>query len=140
QVFRSEGVQVLRLPFRAPRANSTAERFVLTARRDLLDHLLIFSARHREAVIKEFLVHYHQARPHQCLRTALPGPCHASSDPIACGGEPCPPRPPRRVTPRVLLGRLIELTEAWLRHTSPFRPSTSSSRSATTAAACSTST
>ena len=31
QIFRSEGVKVLRLPCRAPRANSIAERFVLTA-------------------------------------------------------------------------------------------------------------
>jgi len=67
QVLRSEGVRVLLLPYRAPRANSIAERFVLPARRELLDHLLIFSARHLEAVIKEFLVHYHQARPHQGL-------------------------------------------------------------------------
>ena len=49
QVLRSEGVKVLRLPHRAPRANSIAERFVLTARRELLDHVLIFSARHLEA-------------------------------------------------------------------------------------------
>jgi len=44
----------LRLPYRAPRANSIAERFVLTARLELLDHLRIFSARHLEAVIEEF--------------------------------------------------------------------------------------
>jgi hypothetical protein len=56
QVFSAEGVEVLKLPYRAPRANSIAERFVGTARRELLDHLLIFSARHLEAVIKEFLV------------------------------------------------------------------------------------
>src|SRR5262249_12566293 len=96
--------------------NSIAERFVLTARRELLDHVLIFSARHLEAVIKEFLAHYHQAPPAPRSRTALPGPCDAGSNPIARGEQNCPPRPPRRVTPRVLLGRLIELTEAWLRH------------------------
>src|SRR5262249_21201623 len=53
---------------------STFERFVLTARRELLDHLLIFSARQLEAMIKEFLVHYHQARPHQGLERAA-GSC-----------------------------------------------------------------
>ena len=74
QVFRAEGVEVLKLPYRTPRANSIAERFIGTARRELLDHLLIFSARHLEVVIKEFLVHYHQARPHQGLEQRCPEP------------------------------------------------------------------
>jgi hypothetical protein len=59
-----EGVDVLRLRYRAPWANSIAERFVGTSRREVLDHLLILSAGHLEAVIREFLIHNHQARPH----------------------------------------------------------------------------
>jgi len=35
QVFRSKQVDVIRLPFRAPRANAIAERWVRTARREL---------------------------------------------------------------------------------------------------------
>lgn len=77
QVFSSEGVKVVRLPYQSPRANSIAERFVGTCRREVLDHLLIFSARHLEAVIKEFLVHYHQARPHQGLDQRCPDPVPA---------------------------------------------------------------
>ncbi len=57
-VFRSEGVKVVRLPVRAPRANSFAERWVGTARREMLDHFLIFSRRHLEAVLREFVRHY----------------------------------------------------------------------------------
>src|SRR5262249_42765610 len=48
-VLRSEGVEIVVLPFRAPRSNSIAERFVGTCRRELLDHLLIFGVRHLEA-------------------------------------------------------------------------------------------
>ena len=55
---RSCSVEPTPAAYRAPRANSIAERFVLTVRRELLDHLLIFSGRLLEAVIKEFLVHY----------------------------------------------------------------------------------
>jgi transposase InsO family protein len=78
QVFSSEGVKVVRLPYQSPRANSIAERFVGTCRREVLDHLLIFSARHLEAVIKDFLVHYHQARPHQGLDQRCPDPVPAA--------------------------------------------------------------
>jgi putative transposase len=45
-VFRSEGVEIIRTPFRAPNANAFAERWVGTIRRDCLDWLLIASRRH----------------------------------------------------------------------------------------------
>ena len=60
-------MEVIRLPYRAPRSNSYAERFVGTARRECLDHLLVFGRRHLERVLSEFLEQYNQARPHQGL-------------------------------------------------------------------------
>ena len=73
-VFRSEGIEVIPLPYRAPVANSFAERFVGTARRELLDHLLIFGQRHLEHVLGEFIEHYHEQRPHQGLEQRVPRP------------------------------------------------------------------
>jgi transposase InsO family protein len=72
EVFRGEGVEVLRTPYRRPVANSFAERWVGTARREALDHLLIFGRRHLEAVLAEFIEHYHRARPHQGLAQRRP--------------------------------------------------------------------
>jgi putative transposase len=74
-VFTAEGVKVVRLPFRAPRANAYAERWVGTVRREMLDHLLIFGPRQLERVMQEFIDHYHTPRPHQGLgqRTPIPG-------------------------------------------------------------------
>ncbi len=71
-VFAAERVKVVRLPFRAPRANAYAERWVGTVRREVLDHLLIFGPRQLEHVLQEFIDHYHTARPHQSLGQRTP--------------------------------------------------------------------
>ncbi len=72
EVFMAEGVKVVHLPFRAPRANAYAERWVGTVRREVLDHLLIFGPQQLERVLHEFIDHYHTARPHQGLGQQTP--------------------------------------------------------------------
>jgi putative transposase len=67
EVFASEGVNVIRTPVRAPRANAYAERFIGTCRRECLDRLLILHQRHLERVLQEFLEHYNRHRPHRSL-------------------------------------------------------------------------
>jgi len=67
EVFRSEGVRVIRTPVRAPNANAHAERWVRTVRADCLDHLLIFSRRHLERVLRVYVRHYNGHRPHRAL-------------------------------------------------------------------------
>jgi putative transposase len=54
-VFASESIRILRTPVRAPRANSIAERWVATARRELLDRILIVNRRHLTAVLTEYV-------------------------------------------------------------------------------------
>jgi len=46
EVFRSEGLRVIRTPVQAPRANAYAERFVGTVRRECLDWILIVGRCH----------------------------------------------------------------------------------------------
>ncbi len=62
-VFAAAGIEVLRIPPRAPRANAYAERWVRTARTECLDWLLIRNAAHLHRVLAIYLEHYNTARP-----------------------------------------------------------------------------
>jgi putative transposase len=75
EVFRSEGVEIIRTPFRAPKANAFAERFVGTVR-DCLDWLLISSRRQLERVLHVYVEHYNTHRPHRALALTPPMPEH----------------------------------------------------------------
>ncbi len=76
EVFRTEGVRVIRTPIRAPKANAFAERFVRTVRQDCLDHVLIFGRRHLDWVLKAYVAHYVKERPHRGPGLATPAGSH----------------------------------------------------------------
>jgi putative transposase len=71
-VFASEGMRILRTPVRAPRANAIAERWIGTARRELLDRILIVNRRHLMAVLTQYVAHFNHHRPHRALNQAAP--------------------------------------------------------------------
>jgi putative transposase len=73
-VFKSEGVEIIRTPFRAPNANAFAERWVGTIRRDCLDWLLIASRKQLERVLRVYVDHYNRHRPHRALDLTPPAP------------------------------------------------------------------
>jgi hypothetical protein len=74
EVFRSEGVEIVRTPVRAPQANAIAERFVRTDRMECLDWMLILNERHLERVLAVFVNHYNVHRPHRALALTPPNP------------------------------------------------------------------
>ena len=65
QVLAGSGVRIIKTPVRSPRANSFAERYAGTLRRECLDHLLIYGERHLRQVLAEYAWHYSHHRPHQ---------------------------------------------------------------------------
>jgi transposase InsO family protein len=77
-VFQSEGIDVIRSPFRTPQANGVAERFVRTVRSECLDWLLILNQAHMELVLGVFVTHYNEHRPHRALSLAPPEPRRSS--------------------------------------------------------------
>ena len=71
-VFKAEDVEIIRTPWRAPRANAYAERFVRTIRSECLDRIFILNERHLESVLKTYVSHYNQERPHRGLDLRIP--------------------------------------------------------------------
>ena len=65
EVFAGNGMRIIKTPVRSPRANSFAERYVGTLRRECLDHLLIYGERHLRRILAEYSRHYNEHRPHQ---------------------------------------------------------------------------
>ena len=84
EVFRSEGIRIVKTPVRAPKANAIAERFVHTVRAECLDWLLILNRRHLEHVLRVFVDHYNRERPHRALNLRPPQ-AKSSSEPIPLG-------------------------------------------------------
>jgi putative transposase len=80
-VFASEDVSVLRSPVQAPTANSYAERWVGTLRRELLDRMLIVHRHQLEAALTEYVDHYNRHRPHRSLGQAAPLRALPTADP-----------------------------------------------------------
>lgn len=72
EVFRTEGFEVVKTPYRAPSANAFAERWVKSVRHECLDHLLIVGRRHLEHVATTYVDHYNGHRPHRALDQASP--------------------------------------------------------------------
>jgi hypothetical protein len=71
-VATGTGVEVLRTPIRAPRANAICERLPGSVRRECLDHLLIPGEAHLRRVLKEYASYFNRARPHQGTGQRLP--------------------------------------------------------------------
>jgi transposase InsO family protein len=99
EVFRSEGIEVIRNPVQAPNANAFAERWVRTVRSDCLDRILILGRRHLERVLRVYTRHYNEHRPHRALQLAPPDGVNSTADVNRCATAP--------VRRRELLGGLI---------------------------------
>ena len=79
-VLVGAGIQAVKIPPRSPRANAHAERFVLTARTEVTDRMLIFGERHLRVVMTEYEAHYNGRRPHRSRELRPPRPDHPVAD------------------------------------------------------------
>jgi transposase InsO family protein len=113
EVFCSEGVKVIRTPIQAPKANAYAERWVQTVRAECLDWTLVVGRRHLLRLLRAYVRHYNQQRPHRGLALAVPeagelGSPHVMAVPEPEAGEQASPKVnPQAVRRRDVLGGLI---------------------------------
>jgi len=86
RVAAASGITVLRTAYRAPRQNAMCERFLGSARRECLDHLLILGEVQLRRVLREYIQYFNHDRPHQGLAQQVPiTPGEAAEHTITAG-------------------------------------------------------
>ncbi len=95
-VLADAGIEAVKIPPRSPRANAYSERFVLTARTEVTDRMLIVGQRHLRTILAQYEAHYNGRRPHRSRQLRPPRPDHPLAD-----------RSHERIRRRPVLGGLI---------------------------------
>jgi putative transposase len=85
RVAATSGIEILKTPYHAPRANAICERFLGSVRRECLDHMLILSEKQLHRVLYAYVTYFNQARPHQGICQQVPQGEVTSVPPDQCG-------------------------------------------------------
>ena len=98
-VVAAAGIEVVKIPPLAPKANAFAERWARTVRTECLHWLLIWNRHHLEQVLAAYVEHYNSPRPHRGIHLDVP----------AADREPAPARLAeiRRIDRVDVLGGLV---------------------------------
>jgi transposase InsO family protein len=86
------GIQRKQITAYSPWQNGVAERWVQTARRDLLDHTIVFSERQLQRLLTEFLAYYHEDRTHLGLSKTTPAMRRVAANPAVDAAVVAHPR------------------------------------------------
>ena len=97
EVFRAEGITIVKTPPQTPRANCYAERFIHTCRTECTDQILLYNQRQATSVLSTYTRHYNTHRPHQSRGQRAPNDKHLDAT------SP----PPSSITRHAVLGGLI---------------------------------
>ena len=74
QGVRHMGLHVIKTPVRTPVVNAICERVIGTMRRECLDFVIPLNERHLYGILKEWVTHYNEGRPHMSLGPGIPRP------------------------------------------------------------------
>jgi putative transposase len=83
--LQATGLKTKRTSVRAPWQNGTAERWVGSCRREILDHVIALNESHLRRMIRDYVTFYHNDRIHDSLDKDTPGrrPVELRPSPIA---------------------------------------------------------
>jgi len=63
EIFRTEGLKILKTPVRTPVANAFAEPSIGTVRRELLNRTIIWNRQQLHRLVLDYVNHYNEHRP-----------------------------------------------------------------------------
>jgi putative transposase len=89
RVMTEAGARPRRLALRAPNTNVYVERFIQTIQVECMDHFLVFGEKHFDYLVREYVEHYHEERPHQGLENRLVNGEPPPSLPVSNGELHC---------------------------------------------------
>ncbi|MBI1246746.1 transposase [bacterium] len=70
-VFNGRGIEVKPVGPRAPNLNAFIERWIQSLKQEALDHFIVFGQSHFDFIVREYVAHYHEERPHQGIGNVL---------------------------------------------------------------------
>lgn len=71
-VLKATGLKPKRTSVQAPWQNRTAERWVGSCRREILDHVIALNEQHLRRLVRDYVSYYHQDRIHDSLEKDTP--------------------------------------------------------------------
>jgi putative transposase len=72
EILKAEGLRPKKLIPVSPNLNAYCERFIQTIQQECLDHFVVVGESQLNYIVREFLRHYHEERPHQGLGNVPP--------------------------------------------------------------------
>ncbi len=71
--IKSLGITPKRTAYRSPWQNGTAERWVGSCKRELIDHMIVLNEEHLRRLIRNYVRYYNADRVHTCLQDSPEG-------------------------------------------------------------------
>ena len=72
EFVKAMGTKPVRISYRSPWQNGTAERWIGSGRRELLEHVVVLSERHFIRLVRFYICYYHEDRCHLGLHKDTP--------------------------------------------------------------------